>query len=64
MSPSRRFRSQLRSCPWKVRLDPENAQEYLLAAQKDTNRYHDPELLELYLCAGCGYLHIGHKKQH
>jgi hypothetical protein len=54
-------RSRRRACPFKVRLDTENAQAYLLAAQKDTTKYQNPEDLELYLC-GCGYLHIGHKK--
>jgi hypothetical protein len=39
----------------------DNAMEYLLAAQKDTNRYKNPEDLELYLCT-CGFLHIGHKR--
>lgn len=54
------LRSRLRTCRFKVKLDTENAQQYLLDAQKDTKKYHDPENLELYLCP-CGYLHIGHK---
>jgi hypothetical protein len=59
---SRRLRSQRRVCQHKVPLDLDNAQEYLLAAQKDTTRYKNPESLELYLCVACGYLHIGHEK--
>lgn len=57
---ARQKRSRRKACKYKVKLELENAQAYLLAAQKDTRRYRDPENLELYLC-GCGYLHIGHK---
>lgn len=64
----RLLRSRRRACPYKVKLDLENAQEYLLAAQKDTTRYKNPEDLELYLCSECQFLHIGHrlgsKKEH
>lgn len=59
-SNSRLMRSRRKACAYKVSLTMENAQEYLLAAQKDTVRYHDPENLELYICP-CGFLHIGHK---
>jgi hypothetical protein len=58
---SGRLRSQRRLCKYKVPLELDNAQDYLMAAQKDTNRYKNPEDLELYLCTACGYLHIGHK---
>ena len=66
---SRLLRSRRKACPYKVKLDLLNAQEYLLAAQKDTKRYpNHPEDLELYLCSNCNYLHIGHrlgsKKEH
>ena len=60
MSPNTRRRSNRLSCPFKVKLDLENAQAYLLAAQKDP-KYKDPESLELYVCSECSYLHIGHK---
>jgi hypothetical protein len=55
-------RSRRRACPHKVKLSLEGAPAYLLAAQKDTTRYTDPEHLELYLCTECGWLHIGHAK--
>lgn len=54
------MRSRRRHCPYKEPLSMENAMDYLLAAQKDTIRYKDPENLELYMCP-CGFLHIGHK---
>lgn len=57
---SRRRRSMRRACPYKAKLDIENAQSYLLAAQKNPAHYRDPENLELYQCE-CGWLHIGHK---
>ena len=57
----RLLRSRRKVCQYKVKLDLVDAPEYLLAAQKDTTRYRDPENLELYLCPSCGYLHIGHK---
>lgn len=56
------MRARLRSCRFKVDLDLTNAQEYLLAAQKDVGKYRDPENLELYQCP-CGWLHIGHKRE-
>lgn len=56
----RLLRSRRKACKYKIKLDLENAQEYLLAAQKDTDRYKDPQNLELYICP-CGWLHIGHK---
>jgi hypothetical protein len=59
----RLIRGRLRVCKYKVRLELENAQAYLLAAQNDTVHYHNPATLELYLCPGCGYLHIGHGKR-
>lgn len=58
---SRLLRSRRKACPYKIKLDLENAQAYLLAAQKDTVRYHDSENLELYLCNNCNFLHIGHR---
>lgn len=61
MSPSRKLKSNQAHCPYKEKLTLENAMPYLLAAQKDTKNYRDPENLELYLCRACGYLHIGHK---
>lgn len=61
MSPKRRLRSNRLTCPYKVKLNLEEAQEYLLAAQKDTTRYKNPEDLELYLCSCCQFLHVGHK---
>lgn len=60
MSPRSLHRSHTRTCPYKIKLDVNNAQEYLLAAQHDASRYKNPEDLNLYLCTACGYLHIGH----
>jgi hypothetical protein len=60
MRISRKMRSRRRTCIHKVKLDLTEAPAYLLAAQKDTVKYQNPEDLELYLC-GCGWLHIGHK---
>jgi len=57
---SRLMRSRRRACQWKEKLDIADAQTYLLAAQKDTKRYRNPEDLELYMCP-CGWLHIGHR---
>lgn len=57
---ARVLRSHRIHCPYKVRLTMENAQEYLLAAQKDTKHYKNPENLELYVCTSCSFLHIGH----
>jgi hypothetical protein len=62
MSIKTRLRSHRKNCHRKLRLSLEEAPAYLLAAQKDTTRYHDPENLELYLCMNCQYLHIGHKR--
>jgi hypothetical protein len=64
-----RLRSHRTVCPFKIKLDLVNAQEYLLAAQKDHKKYpKHPEDLEIYLCSCCSYLHIGHrlgsKKEH
>lgn len=59
----RRLKSQRRTCPFKRKLELEDAQQYLLAAQKDTQHYKDPENLELYVCTCCGFLHIGHNKE-
>lgn len=56
-----RLRSHKRTCPYKEKLDLTNGPEYLLAAQKDHQHYHDSDGLELYLCTACGYLHIGHR---
>lgn len=63
MSNHRLLHSHRKSCPYKIKLDVNNAQEYLLAAQKDDKRYKNPEDLNLYLCGACGWLHIGHKRK-
>jgi hypothetical protein len=57
----RRLRSRRRACAHKIKLSLEEAPAYLLAAQKDTTRYRNPEDLELYICTNCSWLHIGHK---
>ena len=59
---SRIYRANLKACPYKIKLSMEDAPAYLLKAQKDPERYHDPENLELYVCAACSWLHIGHQK--
>lgn len=61
MRASKLLKSRARVCQYKVKLSLEEAPAYLLAAQKDTNRYKNPEDLELYLCSACQWLHIGHK---
>lgn len=61
MSPSKLRRSNAFHCKWKEKLDESNAQEYLLAAQKAPDRYHRVDDLEVYKCAACPYLHIGHR---
>ena len=60
---SKLLRSHRRTCPYKHKLTMENAQEYLLAAQKDHRRYKNPEALELYICTCCEYLHVGHRRK-
>lgn len=59
MSPKALARRHKFLCRWKAKLEPEQAQTYLLAAQK-SGHYHDPETLEVYPCLACGALHIGH----
>ena len=57
----RLLKSHIRTCPFKVKLTPEDAESYLLAAQKETDKYHDANKLGLYICTACNYLHIGHR---
>jgi hypothetical protein len=54
-------RSHRIHCPFKRKLELGDAQDYLLAAQKDHAHYKRPEDLELYICLECHYLHIGHR---
>lgn len=59
MSPKALARRHKFLCRWKEKLAPEQAESYLLAAQK-SEKYHDPDKLEIYPCLACGSLHIGH----
>lgn len=64
MSKARnKLRANRLHCPYKVKLDLTNAQDYLFAAQKNPH-YKNPEDLELYVCTACGWLHIGHQHNH